>query len=172
MFRRCWPDAPSQKLVAAVSATDSGPTMAALHISLPEIFSRHRASPTQWLPNLRTAYSGQRRPTEPVLRRVPQAGRCQHEPGGGVLRWTARPCRRWQRGTCEGRLLRTSSGRTSDLFMARHHHANQFCGFSLHAGHDVGILAEGEAWAFVAEAFADDLDWHVGAERDRGMSMP
>jgi hypothetical protein len=80
VFRRCWPDAPSQKLVAAVSATDSGPTMAALHISLPEIFSRHRASPTQWLPNPRTAYSGQRRPTEPVLRRVPQAGRCRMNP--------------------------------------------------------------------------------------------
>ena len=52
-----------------------------------------------------------------------------------------------------------------------HHRPYQFCGCSLHAGHDVGVLAECEAWAFVTEALANDLDWHVGAERDRGMSM-
>jgi hypothetical protein len=54
----------------------------------------------------------------------------------------------------------------------RHSPSRQFCGFSLHAGHDVGVLAEGEAWAFMAEAFADDLDRHVRTEGDRGMSVP
>lgn len=50
--------------------------------------------------------------------------------------------------------------------------AHSFSRFRLHSGHNVGVLAESESRAFVSEAFADDLDRHVGSECQRGVRMP
>ncbi|CCM63802.1 hypothetical protein BN381_290170 [Candidatus Microthrix parvicella RN1] len=42
----------------------------------------------------------------------------------------------------------------------------------LHPWDDVGVLLECEAWALVAEAFADYLRWNTGSQRNRSVGVP